>query len=89
VVTFPHPVHNVQPLGRARVAVVVLLEVHAVLTGLVGPPGGDDVERKTPAATYVVYVRGLLRQKRGVVKGRANGDHQLQTLGDCGQCRGR
>ena len=85
VVFLPHTVNHFEPLCRARVSVVVLLEPDAVLARLVRPPGGDDVERQTTAAADVVDVGRLLRQKRGVVEGRTHGDHQLKPLRDGGE----
>src|SRR5205085_11560855 len=36
VVAFPHLVHDLQPLRSAGIAIVVLLEMHAILARLVG-----------------------------------------------------
>jgi len=79
---------DVEPLRRARVAVVVLLEMHAVHRRFVPPPGRDDVEREPSAAADAVDRRGLLREQRGKVEGGAHGDHQLEPLGYRGERRG-
>ena len=64
----PEAVDDRQPLARAGVAIVMLVELEAVLLRLVGPPGGDDVERQPPARD-VVDVRGLLGEQRRVAVG--------------------
>ena len=89
VVFLPEAVNHFEPLGGARVAVVVLVEADAVLLRLLGPPRGDDVKRQASAAADVVNVGGLLREERGVVEGRADGDHQFEPARDGGERRGR
>ena len=75
---------DVEPLGGAGVAVVVLVEGDAVLGGFVAPPGADDVERQAAAAD-AVDVGGLLGEQRGVVEGGADRDHELELAGDGGE----
>ncbi len=81
---FPASVHYVEPLGGARVAVVVPVAGDAVFRRPVRPPTGDDVEREA-AIRDAVEVGGLLGQQRGMVKRGAHGDHDLQPLGDGGE----
>ena len=89
-VLFPQAVDDFQPFGGARVPVLVLLEMHAVLPRLVGPPGGHDVERQAARrAADVVDVRRLLGQQRGRMERRAHGDHQFEPFRDRRQGCGR
>src|SRR5688572_756188 len=55
----PRAVDHVEPFGRSRITIVVLVELHAVATSLVGPPGAHDVERQT-SVTDLVDVRRVL-----------------------------
>ena len=80
VILPPHSIDDLQPLGSARVTIIVPLEMHAILLRFIFPPGRDDVEREPAAAADVIDVRGLLRLKRRLVKGWAHGDHQLKSL---------
>ena len=80
----PQAVDDGQPLGGARVAVVVLVELQAVLRRLVGPPGGDDVEREA-AVRDPVDVRRRLGEERGLVEVGADGDHQFDRFGHRGE----
>ncbi len=84
----PQAVDDVEPLRGSRVAVVVLIERHAVHPRLGGPPGRDDVQRQAAVAD-VIDVRGLLGQERRRVKRRPDGDHDLELVGDRRQRRGR
>ena len=83
----PDSVDDAQPFVGARVAVVMLLEMDAVASSLVLPPGRHDVERETAAAD-VIDARSLLGEDCRLVKRGADRHHQLQLLGDGGQ-RGR
>ena len=39
MIVAPNAIHHVQPLRGARIAVIVLLEVDAILFGFIRPPG--------------------------------------------------
>ena len=41
---FPHAIDHIEPLGRARVTVIVLLEMHAIFFRFIRPPGTHDVK---------------------------------------------
>src|SRR5712692_394124 len=56
----PHAADHLEPLAGAAIARVVLIELHAVLARLVGPPGRHHIEREPPPAA-VVDVRRLFR----------------------------
>ncbi len=87
MVLLPGGVHDIEPFRRARVAVVMLIELHAVFFGFFGPPGGNHVQRKASVAD-AINVRGLFRQQRGQMKSRPHGDHQFQRFGDGRERRG-
>ncbi len=74
VVLLPGCVHDIEPFGGAGVAVVMLIELHAVFFGFFGPPGGDDVERDAAVAD-LIDVSGLLGEQRGEMKRGTHGDH--------------
>jgi hypothetical protein len=80
----PDAGHDLEPLGGALVAPVVLVELHPVLAGLGGPPRRDHVERETPPAD-VVEGGGLLRERGREVKGGPHRHHDLEPLGHGGE----
>ncbi len=80
----PEAVHHVQPLGRAAVAIVVLVELQAVAGGFLLPPGRDDIERKASAADLVDVGR-LLGEQGGMVEVRPHRHHQFEFFGHGGQ----
>ena len=75
----PQPVDHVEPFAGPGVAVVMLVELQAILGRLVRPPGGDDVERQ-PAAADIVDVRRLLGEQGRLVEIGPDRDHQLDPL---------
>jgi hypothetical protein len=82
------PADHLQPLGGTGVAGVVHVEGHAVLRGLVLPPGRDDVEAQPSGRDGVQGGQGFGGQ-RGVVVVGADRQHQFQPLGDGGDRRGQ
>ena len=88
VIARPDAVHHIEPFAGARVAIIVLLEVHAVFASFVRPPRRDHVERH-PAAADVIDVGRLLGQQRRKMERGADGDHQFNALRHCSQCRSR
>jgi len=82
----PHAVYDGEPVAGPRIAVVMRVELQAIASGLVGPPGRHHVQAQATAADPV-DIGGLFGQLRRMVKCRADGDHQLQPVGDGGQRR--
>src|SRR5580704_3834151 len=81
VILPPGGVYDIEPLGSAGVAIVVLIELHTVFFGFFGPPGRNHVERDA-ALTDVIYIRGLLGEQRGKMKRGTHGDHEFERFGD-------
>ena len=83
----PQTVHDLQPFLGPGIAIVMLIELQAILLGLIGPPGRDDVERE-PTARDSVDIRRRLREQRRVVEIGAHRDHQLDRVGHRGKRSG-
>ena len=64
MILLPGGVHDIEPLGSARVTIVVLIELHAIFFGFFGPPGGNHVQREAAVADPI-DIRGLFREQRG------------------------
>ena len=84
MIAAPDPIHHIQPLRGAGIAVIMLLEMDAVFFRFIRPPGGDHVERK-PATADVINVGGLLGQQRRRMKRGTHRHHQLQRARDRSQ----
>ena len=84
MILLPRSVHHVEPFRCARVAIVVLVEFHAVLFRFLGPPGRNHIQRNA-AVRDVVNIRGLLGEQRGQMKRGPHRDHQLERFGDGGE----
>src|SRR6202451_2255119 len=87
MVPLPGGVHDIEPFGSARVAIVMLIELHAVFFGFFGPPGGNHVQREA-SSSYAINVGGLFREQRRKMKSGPHRDHQFQRIGDGSEGRG-
>src|SRR6476646_6923734 len=66
----------------------MLVKLHAIFPRFVRPPRGDDIQRNAPV-TNVVDVCRLLGQQRRIVKRWPHCHHQLKSMCDSRQRRGR
>jgi hypothetical protein len=75
VILPPQSFDDLQPLRGARIAVVVLLKLHAILPRFVCPPRRDNIERQSAASANVIDVRGLFCQQRRLMERGTNRNH--------------
>ncbi len=81
----PHQIDDLEPLAGTRIAIVMLLELHTVFPGFIGPPGGNDVKRKPIAVADVIYVGSLLGEQRRIMESGTHCHHQLKPSGHRGK----
>ena len=80
MVLLPRSVENIQPLFRARVAIIMLLKSHAILARFLRPPRRNNIQSKTPVADVIDICR-LFCQQRRQVKCWPHRDHQFNSFG--------
>ena len=85
----PHAVDHLEPLRGARVAVVVLVELHAVLLALPSAHHDDTTLSDSRPLLMWSMLAACLASSAGRMERRPHRDHELEPLGDRGERRRR